>query len=29
MIKNYMQMKNMMKNMGKMGKVAKRMMKYM
>jgi signal recognition particle subunit SRP54 len=29
MIKNYMQMKNMMKNMGKMGKIAKRMMKFM
>ncbi len=29
MIKNYMQMKNMMKNMGKMGKVAKKMMKFM
>ena len=29
MIKNYMQMKNMMKNMGKMGKMAKRMMKFM
>jgi signal recognition particle subunit SRP54 len=28
-IKNYMQMKNMMKNMGKMGKMAKRMMKFM
>lgn len=28
MIKNYMQMKNMMKNMGKMGKIAKRMMKF-
>lgn len=27
MIKNYMQMRNMMKNMGKMGKFAKRMMK--
>lgn len=27
MIKNYMQMRNMMKNMGKMGKLAKRMMK--
>ncbi len=29
MIKNYMQMRNMMKNMGKMGKIAKRMMKFM
>ncbi len=29
MIKNYMQMKSMMKNMGKMGKVAKKMMKFM
>jgi signal recognition particle subunit SRP54 len=29
MIKNYMQMKNMMKNMGNMGKIAKRMMKFM
>lgn len=29
MIKNFIQMKNMMKNMGKMGKVAKRMMKFM
>ncbi|MFI5323144.1 MAG: signal recognition particle protein, partial [Thermodesulfobacteriota bacterium] len=29
MIKNYMQMKSMMKNMGKMGKIAKRMMKFM
>ncbi len=29
MIKNYMQMRNMMKNMGKMGKLAKRMMKVM
>lgn len=29
MIKNYMQMRNMMKNMGKMGKIAKRMMKLM
>ena len=29
MIKNYMQMRGMMKNMGKMGKVAKRMMKMM
>ncbi len=28
-IKNYMQMRNMMKNMGKMGKMAKRMMKFM
>lgn len=28
MIKNYMQMRNMMKNMGKMGKIAKRMMKF-
>ncbi len=28
MIKNYMQMKNMMKNMGKMGKIAKKMMKF-
>ncbi len=29
MIKNYMQMRSMMKNMGKMGKLAKRMMKVM
>lgn len=29
MIKNYMQMRNMMKNMGKMGKMARRMMKVM
>lgn len=29
MIKNYMQMRGMMKNMGKMGKLAKRMMKVM
>ncbi len=29
MIKNYMQMRNMMKNMGGMGKIAKRMMKAM
>jgi len=29
MIKNYMQMRNMMKNMGKMGKLARRMMKVM
>ena len=29
MIKNYMQMRNMMKNMGKMGKIATRMMKFM
>jgi len=29
MIKNFMQMRNMMKNMGKMGKLAKRMMKAM
>lgn len=29
MVKNYMQMRNMMKNMGKMGKMAKRMMKVM
>ena len=28
MIKNYIQMRNMMKNMGKMGKLAKRMMKF-
>lgn len=29
MIKNYVQMRDMMKNMGKMGKLAKRMMKFM
>jgi len=28
-IKNYVQMRDMMKNMGKMGKLAKRMMRYM
>ncbi len=28
MIKNYIQMKNMMKNMGKMGRIANRMMKF-
>ena len=28
-IKNYVQMQNMMKNMGNMGKLAKRMMKFM
>ena len=28
MIKNYIQMRNMMKNMGKMGKLTKRMMKF-
>lgn len=29
MIKNYIQMRDMMKNMGKMGKLAKRMMRFM
>ena len=29
MIKNYVQMRDMMKNMGKMGKLAKRMMRFM
>ncbi|MFQ5788115.1 MAG: signal recognition particle protein, partial [Thermodesulfobacteriota bacterium] len=29
MIKNYMQMRNMMKNMGRMGKLAKKLMRVM